>query len=161
VVGAAIAIVAAVVLVVALGGSSHPAKASSSSTIGGGAPPAASKHAKTHHASTTSTRKTPTTANPSETAVAVLNGTETPQLAHRVSGELQANGYTQAVPLGGHPAGSGQVTVVQYGSGHRGEAEAVAHSLGVSQVQPLESTVAALAGSSNVVVIVGADKATQ
>jgi hypothetical protein len=150
-----------VVLVTSLGGSSHSAKGSSSATIGGGAPPAAAKHAKTHHASATSTQKTTVTVNPSETSVAVLNGTETTGLAHRVSGELQASGYTQAVPLSGHPAGGGQQTTVQYSSGHRGEAEAVAHSLGVGQVQPLESTVAQLAGSSNVVVIVGADKAAQ
>jgi hypothetical protein len=149
-----------VVLVTSLGGSSHAPKASSSVTIGA-APPAASKHAKTHHASTTSTQRSATVANPSETSVAVLNGTETTGLAHRVSGELQAGGYTQAVPLSGHPAGSSQQTLVEYGNGHRGEAEAVAHSLGVGQVQPLEPTVAALAGSSSVVVIVGADKASQ
>jgi len=39
------------------------------------------------------------------------------------------------------------------------EAEGVAHSLDVSQVQPLEPAVATLAGSASVVVIVGADKA--
>ena len=50
-------------------------------------------------------------------------------------------------------------TVVQYSSGHQAEAEGVAHSLDVSQVQPLEPAVATLAGSASVVVIVGADKA--
>jgi hypothetical protein len=90
----------------------------------------------------------------------VLNGTETTGLAHRVSSELQQGGYSQATALNGRPPGTNQHSVVQYTSGHRGEAEAVAHSLGVSQVQPIESAVTALAGSANVVVIVGADKAS-
>jgi len=46
-------------------------------------------------------------------------------------------------------------------SGHKAEAEAVAHSAEVTQVQPIESAVSALVSSANVVLIVGADKATQ
>ena len=91
--------------------------------------------------------------------MAVLNGTETTGLAHHISADLQQSGYSQAAPLDGRPPGSGQVTVVQYSSGHQAEAEGVAHSLDVSQVQPLEPAVATLAGSASVVVIVGADKA--
>ena len=45
-------------------------------------------------------------------------------------------------------------------SGHQTDAESVAHTLGVTQVQPLEASAAALAGSAKVVVIVGHDKAT-
>jgi NAD(P)H-hydrate repair Nnr-like enzyme with NAD(P)H-hydrate dehydratase domain len=94
-----------------------------------------------------------------DTAISVLNGTETAGLAHRVSGSLQQRGYSQAAALAGRPAGANQVTVVQYASGHQPEAEAVAHTLGVQTVQPLESAVSALAGTAKVVVIVGADKA--
>jgi hypothetical protein len=92
--------------------------------------------------------------------VAVLNGTETTGLAHRVSGELQQAGYSQAAALAGRPPGANQQTVVEYTSGHRGEAEGVARSLNVSQVQAIEPSVSSLAGSANVVVIVGADRAT-
>ena len=81
-------------------------------------------------------------------------------LAHRVSGELQQAGYSQAAAVSGHPSGSGQLTVVEYTGGHRSDAEGVAHSLAVTQVQPIEAAVSALAGSANVVVIVGADKAS-
>jgi hypothetical protein len=89
----------------------------------------------------------------------VLNGTEKAGLAHHVSAELQQRGYSQAAALSGTPPGSNQVSAVQYASGHQADAEGVAHALGITQVQPLEGTVEALAGSAKVVVIVGADKA--
>jgi hypothetical protein len=91
--------------------------------------------------------------------VAVLNGTGTAGLAHRVAGELQQSGYSQATPLGGSPPGANQVTVVEYASGHQRDAEGVARSLGVGQAQPMEASVASLSGSATVVVIVGLDKA--
>jgi len=97
-------------------------------------------------------------ANPAETNVSVLNATETTGLAHRAASELQANGYARATALSGKPPGSGQVSVVEYVSGHQAEAEGVAHSLSVTHVQPIEAPVAALS-PANVVVIVGADKA--
>jgi hypothetical protein len=94
-----------------------------------------------------------------DTPITVLNGTETAGLAHRISASLQQRGYSQAAALSGRPPGSGQISVVQYTAGHKPEAEAVARSLSIAQVQPLEAAVAALAGSAKVVVIVGADKA--
>jgi hypothetical protein len=154
--GAVVAIAAIVLLVTSLGGSSHPKAATSTTNGGTTTTTTGTTHHKTHHASTP---KSAAVASPAETSVAVLNGTETTGLAHRISGELQQGGYTQATPLNGRPPGSNQQTVVQYASGHKGEAEAIAHSLGVSQVQPLESSVATLSGASSVVVIVGADKA--
>lgn len=95
----------------------------------------------------------------SETDVVVLNGTSTTGLAHRVSGELSQHGFSRATALNGHPPGANQVTVVEYASGHRAEAQSVARTLGVSQAQPIEGTVSSLAGSATVVVIVGLDKA--
>jgi len=99
--------------------------------------------------------------SPAETTVAVLNATEAEGLAHRTATALQQNGYSQAAALSGHPPGSGQVSVVEYAGGHQAEAEGVAHSLSVAHVLPIEAAVSALAGQANVVVIVGADKATQ
>jgi hypothetical protein len=89
----------------------------------------------------------------------VLNGTETTGLAHRVSASLQQHGYSQAAALSGRPPGADQTTMVQYAAGHQAEAESVAQSLSIAQVQPLEATVAALSGAAKVVVVVGADKA--
>jgi hypothetical protein len=101
-----------------------------------------------------------TAASRAETMVSVLNGTNTTGLAHRIAGQLQQDGYSQATALSGTPPGSNAVTVVEYLSGHRAEAQAVAQSLSVSQVQPMESGVAALAGPAPVAVVVGADRAT-
>jgi hypothetical protein len=91
--------------------------------------------------------------------VAVLNGTNTTGLAHRLSASLQQSGYSQATALGGTPPGSHQATVVEYAAGDRAEAKQVARALSVSEVQPLESSVATLAGGATVVVIAGLDKA--
>ena len=91
--------------------------------------------------------------------MAVLNGTETTGLAHRISGNLHQSGYSRATALNGRPPGANQVTVVEYASGHRADAQGVARALGVTQAQPMEGTVASLAGSATVVVIVGLDKA--
>jgi hypothetical protein len=99
--------------------------------------------------------------SPAETTVAVLNATETEDLAHRTASALQQNGYSQAEALNGKPPGSGQVSIVEYANGHQAEAEGVARSADVTHVQPIEAAVAALASSANVVLIVGADKATQ
>jgi hypothetical protein len=96
---------------------------------------------------------------PAETSVSVLNGTETTGLARRMSTELQQSGYSQATPLFGRPPGSNEVTVVEYAGGHEAEAEAVAHTISVSHVQPMEQAVAALANGAKVVVIIGADRA--
>jgi len=91
----------------------------------------------------------------------VLNGTEVNGLAHKFAEALHGTGYTQATAVSGTPPGGGQVSVVQYTAGHQPEAEAVAKSLSISQVQPIETATSTLAGSSaDVVVIVGADKAT-
>ena len=91
--------------------------------------------------------------------MAVLNGTETTGLAHHISAELQQSGYSQATALNGRPPGANQVTVVEYASGHQAEASGVAHSL-VGDARAADGIVGgALAGSANVVVIVGHDKA--
>jgi type II secretory pathway pseudopilin PulG len=156
--GALVVVVAIVLAIVVLGGSSAKkgGKASSLSTVVTVARKASTAHArKSGHSPNSSS--TAAVANPAETTVAVLNGTETQGLAHRVAIGLQQGGYSQANALNGRPPGSGQVTVVEYAGGHQAEAEGVARSLSVKQVQPLEAAVAGLAGSAQVVVIVGAN----
>jgi len=158
-----VAVVAVVVAVavVALGGSSgndsnnSPVTVSTIATSG-----KKTTTAKTAH-KTAAPKHSSSTLAPAETVVTVLNSTEITGLAHRVAIALQQSGYSQAGALTGRPPGSGQVSSVQYASGHQAEAEAVAHSLSIAQVQPLESTVAALANSAAVVVIVGEDESTK
>jgi hypothetical protein len=92
--------------------------------------------------------------------VAVLNGTEQPGLAHHTAERLQQAGFSQASALAGQPPGNGQTSIVQYRQGSEADARAVARTLKISTVQPLEPTVQPLVGSAGVVVIVGQDLAT-
>jgi len=148
---------AAVAAMTALGGSSSDkAVTAASRTTTRGSATRGKSHAR--KAASKPAAKTPV-ASPAETSVAVLNATETNGLAHQTAGELQQNGYSHAEALGGRPPGSGQVSVVEYASGHQAEAEGVARSVDVTHVQPIEAAVTALAGSATVVVIVGEDKA--
>ena len=152
-----IGIVAVVLIVSSLGSSSGKSPTTATTT-------AARTHASHSHPSTTSPATHPSEAaapvvSPAEAQVAVLNGTSTPNLAHRLSASLQQSGYSQATPLDGTPPGSHQATVVEYTSGHRAEAAQVAQALSVTQVQPIEAAVSPLVGGSTVVVIAGLDKA--
>jgi LytR cell envelope-related transcriptional attenuator len=156
---AGVAVLAAAALAVALtalGGSSS-GKAATSSTTAPSEHGGSRSKKRPHKPSPKPEPKAPLV-SPAETSVAVLNATEAEGLAHRTASELQQNGYSQATALNGKPPGQDQVSVVEYASGHRAEAEAVARSAAVTRVQPLEAGVTALAGSANVVVIVGADK---
>jgi hypothetical protein len=157
-IGAAVvvAVVAVVLVVSSLGSSSGTSSTTATTTA------THPRARQTHTSTSSSTRPSEASApavSPAEAQVAVLNGTGTPNLAHRLSASLQQSGYSQATPLNGAPPGSHQVTVVQYTSGHRAEAAQVAQALGVSQVQPIEAAVSPLVGSSTVVVIAGLDKA--
>jgi hypothetical protein len=152
-----IGVVAVVLIVSSLGSSSGTSRTAATTTAA---------HPSTHrnHTRTSATTTHPSEASapvvsPAEAQVAVLNGTSTPNLAHRLSASLQQSGYSQATPLNGTPPGSHQTTVVEYTSGHRAEAAQVARALGVTRVQPIEAAVSPLAGSSTVVVIAGLDKA--
>jgi hypothetical protein len=98
--------------------------------------------------------------NPAETAVVVLNGTATAGLAHHLAADLQQSGYARAAASAGVPPGTHATTVVEYAHGHRADAQAVARKLNVTRVQPIETTIASLAGSSAVVVVAGADQAS-
>jgi hypothetical protein len=153
--GVLIAVVVIVVVVSRLGGSSTSGTATTP-VVSAGGEHVAKKTSKTHTASEASEPAL----SPSETSVTVLNGTETPDLAHRLAEGLQQSGYTRAVALGGTPTGSHPVTVAEYASGHRAEAEGVAKAAGVSDVKPMASSVATLSNGANVVLIIGADRAS-
>jgi hypothetical protein len=132
------------------GGGSSPSK-----TTGSGASRSASSGAHrrgSHHGHAHAA------VSPAETHVVVLNGTETTGLAHRISANLQQSGYTQSAALDARPAGR-STSVVEYASGHNTEAQHVAQTLGIAQVQPLESAVTPLVEGATVVVIAGADQA--
>jgi hypothetical protein len=99
--------------------------------------------------------------------VAVLNGTATNELAHRVAAKLSAVGYKQgAVATAANQTQS--ATVVAYLPGFRNDAlhVATALKLGPASVQPIDSSTQAVACpqpspcTARVVVTVGADLAT-
>jgi hypothetical protein len=157
--GLVVGVAVLVIALVSLGGGSKGASSSAGATTtsSGGAERSGAPSTSTSAGS--SGKAAAATVRPSQTNVVVLNGTSTTGLAHRVSGELSQHGFSRATALNGHPPGANQVTVVEYVSGHRAEAQSVARTLGVTQAQPIEGTVSSLAGSASVVVIVGLDKA--
>jgi LytR cell envelope-related transcriptional attenuator len=157
--GGLVVVAAVVVVALTVLGGSSPSKAPTS-TVATLNHSAAAPAKRTHKASSAHPAKA-STVSPAETTVAVLNATEAEGLAHRTASELQQGGYSQATALNGKPPGSGQVSIIEYASGHQAEAEGVARSAGVSHVQPMEAAVAALVNSASVALIVGADKVTQ
>jgi len=159
--GAVIVVVVAIVLVISSGGGGKSGSQTAAGgqgttkTSGTSSGSHKSKHTSSHHS-----ESSVAAASPAATSVAVLNGTNTNGLAHSLSSDLQQSGYSQATALNGTPPGSHATTVVEYTSGHRAEAQGVASALSVTQVQPMETTVASLAGAATVVVIAGEDKAS-
>jgi len=103
---------------------------------------------------------------PGSVTVAVLNGTGTSNLAHRVALKLGAAGYKQGT-IATAPDQTHTSTVVGYLPGERRQALAVATSLklGSASVQPVDQSNQAVACppgtacAANVVVIVGSDLA--
>jgi hypothetical protein len=149
IVGGLIVVVLALVFAVsALKGGGSPA-ASTPAQSAGEASQSSETHTSTHAA----------VANPTDTTVTVLNGTGTAGLAHHLASDLQQDGYSQAAASSAVPQGTHPTTVVEYAHGHRTDAQAVARALNVGQVQPIDSSTAALAGSGTVVVLAGADQA--
>jgi hypothetical protein len=150
-------VVALAVVLATKGGSSgnHPSTtASSKGTV-------TQTQTAVHHKHATPPSKQEKATPPAETSVVVLNGTLTTGLAHRIAAELQQTGYSQAAAQSGRPPGANEVSVVEYAPGHQADANGVAHSLSVTHVQPIERAVSELAGPAKVVVVVGADRASQ
>jgi LytR cell envelope-related transcriptional attenuator len=155
---AAVAVVVGVLLILTSGGGSKTKTAGTQSTAATSTP-AASKHQQ---------RKTaqPAAFNPASVTVAVLNGTATNQLAHRVALKLDAAGFKTGKPTTA-PDQTHTTTVVAYMPGHKRDATKVAASLnlGPASVQAIDAAtqgVACPAGTpctATVVVTAGSDLA--
>lgn len=158
--GLIVGVAVLVVVLLSMGGGSKGGSGAASSSVGSASSGSAQTGGEPAKSSSgSSSGKHASGTNLAQANVVVLNGTGTTGLAHRVSSELRQGGYSRATALNGRPPGSNQVTVVEYASGHRADAQRVAHALGATQAQPIEGTVASMAGSATVVVIVGLDKA--
>jgi len=101
---------------------------------------------------------------PSSVTVAVLNGTDVSQLAHRVAVKLQHTGYKEGTVATASDQ-THATTLVGYLSGHRHAASEVARTLGLSSasVSPADQSAHAVACPppsscrANVIVTVGSD----
>ena len=94
---------------------------------------------------------------PSQVTVAVLNGTTVQGLAAQVAEEATANGFTPGTT--GNAARVDQAeSEVLYRSGQARAARAVANRLGINKTGPVDSVNQEIAGSFDVVVLVGADR---
>jgi hypothetical protein len=130
------------------------------------------------HSSSTPTTNVPsvpasgiaTTFKPSSVTVAVLNGTTTNQLAHRIADKLAAYGYKEGtIATAANQTATKTVVGYRKGATNRTDAVHVAQALGLrsSAVQAVDQGTlqvacpASSACTANVVVTVGADLANQ
>ena len=97
--------------------------------------------------------------NPSDVTVAVLNGTTIAGLAAQVGEEARADGFTLGTVTNAARTDQ-ERTEVLYRKGQRGAAQAVADRLGIPSTSPVDALSAELAGSFDVVVLVGADRSS-
>jgi LytR cell envelope-related transcriptional attenuator len=95
--------------------------------------------------------------DPANVTVAVLNGTTVQGLAARVSEEAKAGGFAGGTV--GNAARIDQTnSTVLYRPGKAKAARAVANRLGVKTIGPVDSVNAEIAGSFDVLVLVGTDR---
>jgi hypothetical protein len=154
----AVVVVVVAVLVTGVAGGGK-----SASTTTGGSPAVATGGSAGGSNTRRSTSSSGRAGNPAVTQVSVLNGTSTVGLARRLSDTLQQKGYRRANFLTARPAGAHSSTLVEYASGHRADALAVARALGVSRssstVKSLDAATGALGGPGAVVVVIaGSDQ---
>jgi hypothetical protein len=136
-------------------------------TQSGGSNNSSAHQASTTNAPSASHHKPAPVFKPSSVTVAVLNGTPTNELAHRVSGKLATAGYKQGTVATASNQ-SQTATVVAYLPGNRNDAlhVATALKLGPTAVQPIDQGTQSVACpppsacTANVVVTVGQDLAT-
>ena len=91
----------------------------------------------------------PAAFNPASVTVAVLNGTATNQLAHRVALKLDAAGYKQG-PVTTAADQTHTTTIVAYAPGHQRDATKVAAALsrGPASVQPIDASTQAVVSAA-------------
>jgi hypothetical protein len=97
--------------------------------------------------------------NPSEVTVAVLNGTTVAGLAAQVGEEATADGFRLGTVTNAARTDQ-QRTQVLYRKERKDAADLVADRLGIRSVAPVDALSSELAGSFDVVVLVGADRAS-
>jgi hypothetical protein len=96
---------------------------------------------------------------PSDVTVAVLNGTSIAGLAAQVGEEATADGFTLGTVT--NAARTDQTrSEVLYRKGQKPAADLVANRLGVRSTAPIDALSAELAGSFDVVVLVGTDRSS-
>jgi LytR cell envelope-related transcriptional attenuator len=98
-----------------------------------------------------------TPVDPSQVTVAVLNGTTIAGLAAQVAEEARADGFTLGTVTNA-AATDQERSKVLYGDGQKNAARAVADRLGIRSTGPVDPLSKELAGSFDVVVLVGADR---
>jgi len=97
-----------------------------------------------------------------ETTVGVLNGTTTNGLAGTIADQLvQEAGYVRGVTATNTRDQTLAASTVYYGQGFRAQGRNVAKLLGIDTVEPVDEETAALAPDANVIVLAGADQATE
>ena len=102
-------------------------------------------------------RRTGANVNPAQVTVAVLNGTTVQGLAAQVGEEVRAAGFKLGTI--GNAARIDQATsVVLYRDGQTRSARAVANRLGIDTTQAVDSVNEEIAGSFDVIVLVGSDR---
>lgn len=97
---------------------------------------------------------------PAEVTFAVLNGTTVNGAANRVADQLEAKGYVRGNVLTSTDQGRAE-SVVEYSDGNIAAARAIGRQLGIAQFEKVDPQTQLQAGDATVVVILGADKASQ
>jgi LytR cell envelope-related transcriptional attenuator len=98
-----------------------------------------------------------TNVNPSSVTVAVLNGTTIAGLAALVGEEARGDGFTLGTVTNAAQTNQAKSEVL-YRNGQKNAAAAVARKLKINATKPVDPLSADLAGSFDVVVLVGADR---
>jgi hypothetical protein len=95
--------------------------------------------------------------DPSQVTVAVLNGTTVQGLAAKIGDEVGAGGFAPGV-IGNAARIDQTKSEVLYRKGRSSAARAVANRLGIQTTRPVDSVNAEIAGSFDVIVLVGSDR---
>jgi hypothetical protein len=100
----------------------------------------------------------PVRVDPAQVTVAVLNGTTIAGLAAQVGEEARADGFTLGTVTNAAKTNQSRSQVL-YRKGQKPAADAVGNRLGISSTAEVDPLSAELAGSFDVVVLVGTDRA--
>jgi LytR cell envelope-related transcriptional attenuator len=101
----------------------------------------------------------PVNIDPGQVTVAVLNGTTIAGLAAQVGEEATADGFTLGTVTNAARTDQSR-SQVMYGPGQRAAAQLVADRLAIRSTAPVDPLSKELAGSFDVVVLVGSDRAS-